>query len=131
MAQLQRDMADFKREEAESRTKFEDKLDEQFETHEANLDSRYRWNLFYQFLFALLAAVVTFVMAKLLPFLDNRTFPMSHSTPNETRTKRILVPLSDYSKPSINNNDSPPIDYVKLREELSKFHPEILFADPK
>ena len=66
MAQLQRDMADFKRDGAESRQKFEDKLDDQFETHEANLDSRYRWNIFFQFLFALLAAVVTLVAAKLL-----------------------------------------------------------------
>ena len=63
MAQLQRDMADFKRDQAESRTKFENKLDNQFETREANLDSRYRRNIFFQFLFALLAAVVALVAA--------------------------------------------------------------------
>ena len=70
MAQLQRDMANFKRDGAESRKKLEDKLDSQFETREANLNSRFRWNLFYQFLFALLAAVVTLVAAKLLPFWE-------------------------------------------------------------
>ena len=70
MAQLQRDMADFKRDESESRQKFEDKLDDQFETREANLNNRFCWNLFHQFLFALVASVTALAAAELLGLLN-------------------------------------------------------------
>ena len=101
MAQLQHDMADFKRDQAESRTKFEDKLDDQFETREANLKSRYRRSIFFQFLFALLAAVVALVAAKRLPFWE-----MPRAVPEIQSTELLVQDL----KPSIDNNDAPPID---------------------